>query len=204
MLVQIFPFFSISDDDIFVDVLVMTKVLKTYFANVKRGMMGYFKPNMTIFRENEKAVCGKWCIAWNDYPSYHKYPTFIRGSFYILTSDILDDLYNTAVTITYHWVEDAFLTGFVRTRLKDVTFINLAKYYSTKRTKFARQYEKHAEKRQKFVTWTPPWYSLWEAFLNHLTIEEKNIIGSDQKFIALKKDLNDMAQEFKEYSQITN
>ncbi len=188
-----------TDDDIFVDVLLMTKVLNEHFSNIKRGMLGYFKANMTIFRENETDSCGKWCIAWNDYPNYHKYPTFIRGSFYILTPDILEHMYNAAVRITYHWVEDAFLTGFVRTNLENVTFINLAKYYLTKRMRFARQYEKHVEKRTKFVTWTPPLYEIWKAFLTHLTPSDKHIIGDVDKYTDLMEKLNKMKDEFKDY-----
>ncbi len=130
-----------SDDDLFVDLLTLKTILdeKEKIYNLSRAMIGQRNVNMTIFREDR--LCSKWCLANDDYPQFKTYPPYIYGAFYILSVGVLEDIYRTAISIPYHWIEDAFITGFVRLHLKDVSLIDIKPNATLSSGEYLKQFE---------------------------------------------------------------
>ncbi len=70
----------------------------------------------------------KWCVGFDDIPNRNVFPLYVSGNIFILTQDLLHELCQTALTITFFWIEDVFITGFVPEAMKNVNFVFLDQY----------------------------------------------------------------------------
>ncbi|GAB0095494.1 hypothetical protein DMENIID0001_108860 [Sergentomyia squamirostris] len=106
------PFVLKTDDDMFVN---MDRVLdfmdehneatKSIFGNIARNWQPMRNPS------------AKWYLPEEVFRSY-VYPNFATGPIYLLTGDIVMDLYKEATETPFLWLEDVFFTGFLAEALK--------------------------------------------------------------------------------------
>uniref|UniRef100_A0A1B0D0R1 Hexosyltransferase n=1 Tax=Phlebotomus papatasi TaxID=29031 RepID=A0A1B0D0R1_PHLPP len=121
------------------------------------------------------------------------YPNFATGPIYLLTSDIVEEIYTTALRMPFIWLEDVFLTGFVAEELK-IPREELGELGTSKRPK--NKLMCHLERLVavhdvNFTAQYDLWYNLNHPNKTHCTILEEK--GSD--------DLNDALQNLMQQLQ---
>ncbi len=144
--------------------------------------MGLVLNDTLILRDRRH--CRKFCISPRDHSKYSYHPQFVRGAFYVLTYDLLVEIYTTAVNIVYFWIEDAFVTGFVVKSMQNVHFIDWKQYYKFHEWQFIDQYTKDVDANY-FVTSSDTMYATWAASLLKLTPEDKQLIGNEEKLFTV-------------------
>lgn len=98
------PFIIKSDDDVLLDVPYLMETLVTRQQLPPRSMMGLCVYGKPILRN------GLWNVPLVAMP-YHRYPTYLSGSVYILNSDIVESLYIKSHYVPLIEIEDAYVTG---------------------------------------------------------------------------------------------
>lgn len=58
------------------------------------------------------------------------YPSFNTGPAYVLTSDVVADLYRGALDDTFFKLEDVYVTGMIAERLGDVQHVDFVQFYN--------------------------------------------------------------------------
>ncbi len=170
-----------TNDDVMIDMITFVKVLTNKFKHTKRSLMGLLIQNEIIGRKPRP--CGKFCVAKYDHGHYKYYPIFLQGSFYVLTRDIIEDLYVVALRCTYFWIEDAYLTGFLVQTMINVNLVDLGSYFQFHERKFMQQYLTASVEKPYFMTSTSTFYGPWAASLLYLSKEDKMLIGDNTRFL---------------------
>ncbi len=175
-----FKFLFRANADIYVDINVLIKLLSLQFNTITRSMIGYHVIHSSISRDTQK--CGKFCVSKNDIKHKKFYPNYLAGLFFILTSDLLEELYISALTINFFWIEDVFITGFVRLSMKHVKYINIAKYYLLNEYNFINKVGSGSY----FLTSTNTYYGVFMASMLGLSKADTHFIGKNRLMALLK------------------
>jgi hypothetical protein len=91
-----------SDDDMIVNMPYLLDILQE--KNITRSIMGPLNRGSKVFR------AGKWKVSLTDFP-FRIYPAYESGSAYVITNDLVSDLYNTSHYVRHFHVDDAYITG---------------------------------------------------------------------------------------------
>lgn len=169
-----------TNDDVFVHMTNLIQVLTSKHAADKRSIFGQRTTNATMFDFRVPKPCGKMCVASHDHKHLRYYPPYIHGSFYVITADILQELYTTAISIIYFWIEDVYLAGFVVQAMVNVTQVDWSAYYQYDEWIFMKQLDTQS---RQFVSSTNTFYGIWATTLLNLSPKHKMLIGSKNKFI---------------------
>ncbi len=164
-----------ANDDVFLDIMVLNRVLSAQFGTAKRSMIGFYHLHSPIIWDT--GSCGKWCVSVKDIKGRTKFPKYLQGSFYILTSDLLEDLYKTAVKLKYFWIEDSFITGFVREAMDRVNYLNTETYFQFNEYTFMQNCARQVSSRTHFVTITDTYYGTFMVCMSGMSQEDKTFIG---------------------------
>ena len=105
-----------SDDDVYVNVAEVINELYTKYVNSSRFILCMLYHNMPILRD--KPWCAKWCVDRSYLPGKKYYPEYCSGSAYFFTKDIIHDMYNASLHAPYFFIDDAFVTGIIRQKVK--------------------------------------------------------------------------------------
>ena len=92
-----------TDDDMFMNIPHLINILSSH--NMRRTIMGpYLPPGSKVYRK------GKWSILKKVYP-LNTWPEYEAGSSYVISSDLLRELHETAEYVTPIHVDDVYITG---------------------------------------------------------------------------------------------
>ena len=106
--------FAKIDDDVFVNPVNFLKVLDSR-KDMKNLMLG----NLACERKVTRSPGDKYHVPYEVY-SYSYYTDFLSGTGYVISADLLPDLYMLALRSNFFHLEDVFLTGFLRKQLNVV------------------------------------------------------------------------------------
>ncbi|KAK6184381.1 hypothetical protein SNE40_006864 [Patella caerulea] len=113
-----------TDTDMFINVPVLVETLR---KNTQTNMiMGFVHSGATPY-SNRKS---KWFIERGYFPLTY-YPDYASGTAYVLTQDVTKNLFIAALHTKYFSLEDVFITGILRTRIK-ANLIHHEAFHSTK------------------------------------------------------------------------
>ena len=101
-----------TDDDVFVNVPILLKYIKTLNKNEKK-----IYGNLAIQWKPIRKKDSKYYVSSTQYNRNH-YPNFLTGPAYLLNYKCINDLYTTSFQFNYFKLEDVFLTGIVAENLK--------------------------------------------------------------------------------------
>ncbi|KAK3865651.1 hypothetical protein Pcinc_028761 [Petrolisthes cinctipes] len=101
-----------TDDDMFINVPLLLSFVDSK-PNDQRVIYGRMAKGWKPVR-NKKS---KYYIDTNTY-SKARYPDFLTGPAYLLTSDVVDDIYHKALDTTFFVLEDVLVTGIVAESLR--------------------------------------------------------------------------------------
>ncbi|RWS30340.1 beta-1:3-galactosyltransferase 5-like protein [Leptotrombidium deliense] len=105
-----------ADDDAFIDIFKVIKVLKETFDTTHQAPRDILA--CSLFPEGTSTKRdGKWRLSTTEYP-FDTFPTYCSGVAYFATPDVLFDMYNAASDVKpFVWIDDLFVTGIVASAL---------------------------------------------------------------------------------------
>ena len=98
------PYMLKSDDDMFISIPYLIDILLT--TRPKRSIMGPHNWHSRVRRR------GKWGISKKLFP-FNWYPPYESGSCYVITVDIVRELYETSAYVTPLFIDDVYVTGII-------------------------------------------------------------------------------------------
>ena len=102
-----------SDDDMVINFPYLQDIL--FELDLSRAIMGPLCVGSKVYRK------GKWGMTREQYPFYF-YPPYEAGSAYIITSDLIEELYHTAEYVPHIFIDDVYITGILG-KILNVTHI---------------------------------------------------------------------------------
>lgn len=99
-------FYVKADDDVFVNMQRLVQQISwLQQTNIKRAIMGPLCRHSPVERGK-----GKWGISENDFP-FTYYPFYAAGALYIMTSDIVEELFSMSEYVRPIHIDDVYITG---------------------------------------------------------------------------------------------
>ncbi|GAB0087581.1 hypothetical protein DMENIID0001_019080 [Sergentomyia squamirostris] len=95
-----------TDDDTFINMKVLLEFMKNHSEN--RTIYGYVRTDDSIKRNKSS----KYYVSEGEYDK-NDLPAYVTGHIYLLTTDIISDLYTKALEMKFLCLEDVFITGLV-------------------------------------------------------------------------------------------
>ncbi|XP_055550408.1 beta-1,3-galactosyltransferase 1-like [Wyeomyia smithii] len=112
-----------TDDDMFINVPKLLQFIETH-ASHKRSIFGRLAENWTPVRNEES----KYYLSPEQY-SPPLFPPFTTGPAYLMTSDIVPELYNASLSRTFLKLEDVYITGIIA-QLLIIRRVNIKEFYN--------------------------------------------------------------------------
>lgn len=114
-----------TDDDVVLDLDSVRKYLHTISAEAP----GPSERTLHCFHisRNEpvsRDPGNKWNVAAEEYPG-RRYPPYCHGAGYLMTRDMVSDLYNRSLYTKTFWIDDIYITGFLARNLGNVAHVPL-------------------------------------------------------------------------------
>jgi hypothetical protein len=97
------------DDDIMANLFLLIKhfnSLQTRGLYNRRTIMCFLNPIMAVVRDKRS----KYYVSREDYP-YYIFTPYCAGGGYIISIDMITDMYNISKYIRFFWVDDFYVTG---------------------------------------------------------------------------------------------
>lgn len=102
-----------NDDDMFINVPYLVDVLRNRTTTMHRAIMGPLNVGSKVYRN------GKWKLSRTDFP-FQFYPPYESGAAYLITCDIVRELYETSEYVPSIFIDDVYITGILG-RILNVT-----------------------------------------------------------------------------------
>ena len=102
-----------SDDDMVINLPYLVDILAT--RRLTRSFMGPYNPGSRVYRE------GVWKLTLEEFP-FAVYPPYESGSAYVITGDLIHELFVTAEYVPHIFVDDVYVTGILG-RILGVTHV---------------------------------------------------------------------------------
>ena len=106
-----------SDDDIFVNMFNLVGHLKSIEefrgGTVNKLLLCLVWYRMKVIRDPKS----KWYIPRSEFPEDY-FPTYCSGSAYVLSPDVVADMYNASLGTPFFWVDDFYITGLLASKVK--------------------------------------------------------------------------------------
>ena len=164
-----------TDDDAFVNVFEIMKIMKKYYTGRKKTITcALWKENsMPILRDPSK--CMKWCVKPHEFKGRKYFPQYCAGIAFLLSGDLVGDMYKAALTTPFFWIDDVYITGLLPPKVGNVHYVDLLRNFTlvekkvvaeyTDKKEPVRTYLSHVRKPENFNT-------VWTATLDRLSKEE--------------------------------
>lgn len=154
-----------TDDDMVLDVDAIVTYMKTVVNVTSPAMRTFYCFYFTWGTGPLPRGRGdKWYVSPEEYPG-QGFPKYCHGLGYLLTPDLVTDLYNISQYTRTFWIDDVHISGFLPRNLGGVTFVQLpnqSPYFS----RGVPPEEVLLRKKWLLHTFSQPWHfdSYWQAF----------------------------------------
>ncbi len=92
------------DDDTFVNMPYLLESLHAKASTLVRSIMGPLNVDAEVQRK------GKWKLTYDEFP-FNKFPPYEGGSAYVITTDVVEKLFETALYVSMIHIDDVYITG---------------------------------------------------------------------------------------------
>lgn len=116
-----------TDDDMYVNIPVLVETLAQ--ENHSKFIMGYVFEHAPPMRSKNS----KWFTSIDVFPG-KEYPPYVSGTSYVVSGDLIPDLYRESFYQKLFWLEDVFVTGFLAQAV-NATKIHSKKFSFSQRPK---------------------------------------------------------------------
>ena len=124
-----------SDDDIFVNIFHVINHLKSlekHDNRTKELLLCLVWSRMKVIRDSKS----KWYLSPKEFKDDY-FPTYCSGSAFMMTTDVIANMYNTSLYTPFFWVDDFYVTGLlaqkvgvVHQRFNSVYYLSSAKFFA--------------------------------------------------------------------------
>ena len=121
------PYVIKADDDAFINIFKLMELVKT--KHLKERFLMCFKAIDPVIMRRSKGKCGRWCVSDDVFPGETMYPSFCPGMAYIISTDLILELYNISKSTPYFPLDDVFVTGILMKEISHFTWIDLTDIY---------------------------------------------------------------------------
>ena len=112
-----------ADDDVLLDMFRLMGTLRLRVANHYRSFFCRPIYDSIVFRSGN----WKWIVPEKQMPS-DVFPTYCNGPLWVVTNDIVQELYKATYTVPYVVIEDAFTTGLLAKAIGNVRHISVDEF----------------------------------------------------------------------------
>ena len=175
-----------SDDDVYVNMPLLLRRLTTEFSNRHRFIMGLIWTYPSLHVQRPGKLCQRWCTPYDVLPGMVHYPTFAAGAFYIMSRDLAPEIFNMSTRTPFYWVDDAYMTGIVAKRIRNLTHISITRSYKFNQNKFLRAMNT-SKPSNLIVTLTRNPKRIWEEQLKKMATRDIQILGEKRHHSLLDK-----------------
>ena len=106
-----------TDDDMYINIPLLLKDLHNSVH--EHFIMGHIIAGASPSRDSTS----KWYTPSSVYPDNH-YPTYVSGTAYVISGDLVSDLHDAAGSVNAFWIEDVFITGICADKVKAKLIFN--------------------------------------------------------------------------------
>ena len=171
-----------SDDDAFVNIFGMMGVMEEH-ADKNRiiACVAYKEGSMPILRYPRK--CYKWCIKYREMIGREYYPPYCAGLAFLLSREMVSEMYAASLNTPFFWVDDAFVSGLLPSKVSGLERVALNRHfclggheayaaYMNPEVKELKHYLIHGVSNLQRV-------EMWRALLQKLNSTQKALLSND-------------------------
>ena len=171
-----------ADDDAFVNIFEIRKILKAN-AERKRLMVCPLWKEHTMPILRDPAKCMKWCVKYNEFPGRTHFPKYCAGLTYIMSQEVVPEMYDAALKTPFFWIDDVYISGVVAPKVKGLEFVDLLRNFTLKEKLASEEYLSSSKKPLTFyfahVKTSATFYQMWNATLHRLNTNEVKELSDD-------------------------
>jgi hypothetical protein len=93
-----------TDDDMVINLPYLVDVLDNIAVNTSRFVVGPLNVGSRVYRT------GKWKLSKEEFP-FETFPPYESGSAYVISGDVIGDLFNAAEYVPPIFIDDVYITG---------------------------------------------------------------------------------------------
>lgn len=133
-----------ANDYTFINIFEMMKLMDDYEEKNKERIMIcplWKDDTMPILRDPKE--CGLWCVKDDELPGRTHFPQYCAGVGFIISREIVKDLYNGSRSTPFFWIDDVYITGLVpKTLTKEIHYVDILSRFTMKEELILEQYTK--------------------------------------------------------------
>lgn len=133
-----------ANDNTFINIFEMIKMMDASKERSRVIICALWKDNtMPILRDPSE--CGIWCVKEDELPGRKYFPQYCAGMGFIISREVVVDLYETSQTTPFFWIDDVYVTGLVAKQLKkEVHYVDVLSQFTLKEDLVHDQYVNNA------------------------------------------------------------
>ena len=171
-----------ADDDAFVNIFALLKVLKANGHRKKLIVCPLWKANtMPILRDPSK--CMKWCVKFTEFPGKTHFPQYCAGLAFVISQEAIPLLYQQALTTPFFWIDDVYISGVVASKVSGLEYVDVLQNFTLKEKLASEQYlDKNKAQLTYYIVHVgteSTFYSMWNATLLRLDDVDLNSISNE-------------------------
>ena len=175
------------DGDAFVNTFLLQELMNK-LQNEQKLAICAINDNMPIYRD--PATCSKWCAQEWEFPGKKYYPRYCAGMAYMLTMDLIEDMYQATFHTPYFFCEDVYITGLLLANVKGVRYMDIRDQWSVVAKEVKRAYMMETRPRVMFVHTDnfEIWHTLWHV-MERMFHQDTHKTESNSRLAILKRHL---------------
>ena len=113
-----------ADDDVFVNIFELIKILEQHDANNRRRTITchrFAKGASPVYRHKSS----RWYVEPKDFIGITLYPQYCFGLSFAVSRDVVADLYQAMLRTNFFWIDDVYTTGLLTQKVANITYTNI-------------------------------------------------------------------------------
>lgn len=129
-----------ANDNTFMNIFEMIKIMEASKERSRVIICPLWKDNtMPILRDPSE--CGIWCVKEDELPGRKYFPQYCAGMGFVMSQEVVVDLYEASQTTPFFWIDDVYVTGLVTKQLKkEVHYVDVLSQFTLKEDLVHDQY----------------------------------------------------------------
>ena len=170
-----------TDDDAFVNIFEVMHILDGYKGTSKLAACPLWKDNsMPILRDPTK--CMKWCVKYTEFPGRTHFPKYCAGLTFILSRDLVSEMYKASFSTPFFWIDDVYVTGLLAGKVKDVGYVDFLRNFTLKEKVALDQYSDLSHKPTLYfvhIKQAENFHKFWQLTLQRLPVSDLELLSSE-------------------------
>lgn len=129
-----------ANDNTFMNIFEMIKMMDASKERSRIIICPLWKDNtMPILRDPSE--CGIWCVKEDELPGRKYFPQYCAGMGFVMSQEVVVDLYEASQTTPFFWIDDVYVTGLVTQQVKkEIHYVDVLSQFTLKEDLVYDQY----------------------------------------------------------------